>query len=137
MPAASPVQDRFWSKVDKTETCWLWMASVDNRGYPQLHKDGGTVRAHRYAYELLVGSIPSGLDLDHLCRVRRCVNPTHLEPVTRKENSRRGMSPNMQAHRANRCRRGHPFTEANTIRKSNGTRQCRTCRLALRRENGN
>ena len=82
---------RFWSKVDKTETCWLWAGALNNSGYGTIKIDGVTIGAHRHAYELAGGVIPDGLDLDHLCSVRRCVNPDHLEPVTRSENIRRAV----------------------------------------------
>jgi hypothetical protein len=82
---------RFWNKVAavKGGGCWYWMAGLFRGGYGQF-RFGRNTRAHRVAYEALVGEIPAGLDLDHLCRVRHCVNPEHLEPVTRKENIRRG-----------------------------------------------
>jgi hypothetical protein len=70
--------------------CWLWTASTDPKGYAQFDFRTRNTRGHRFVYEALVGRIPEGLDLDHLCRVRRCVNPAHLEPVTRAENLRRG-----------------------------------------------
>jgi hypothetical protein len=79
--------DRFWSKVEKdSETgCWLWTAATTD-GYGQLWVDGRMVYAHRYSYEYHVGPIPTDKQLDHTCRVRRCVNPRHLEPVTCREN---------------------------------------------------
>lgn len=81
--------DRLWSKVNKTDTCWLWTAATE-KGYGLYRHDGRLSKAHRVVYELLVGPVPTGLDLDHLCRVRNCVNPAHLEPVTRAVNLRRG-----------------------------------------------
>lgn len=82
--------ERFWRRVQEQEGgCWLWVGTVD-RGYGLLSVDGKTVRAHRYSYETLVGPIPDGLQIDHLCRNRGCVNPAHLEPVTQVENIRRG-----------------------------------------------
>ncbi len=90
--------ERFWVKVDVLGDCWLWAAGLDGHGYGQFRvgsRTDGTrrmVRAHRWAYEHLVGVIPDGLDLDHLCRTPRCVNPAHLEPVTNRENSRRGFA---------------------------------------------
>lgn len=82
--------------------------------------------AHRIAYELVVGPIPEGLTLDHLCRVRRCVNPEHLEPVTMGENLRRGMSPAMISKRTGICKRGHSLADA--YRRWNGeVTNCRTC----------
>ena len=83
----------FWPKVEVTGACWLWTASCSRNGYGQWNDGTGRmVTAHRQAYETLVGLVPVGLDLDHLCRVRQCVNPDHLEPVTRLENLRRGPS---------------------------------------------
>lgn len=98
-----PIKDRFWTKVDKTDGCWLWTGALSN-GYGQVGIAGGatTEYAHRWAYEQLVGAIPRGMQLDHLCHNadascpggascahRRCVNPAHLEPVTNVENMRR------------------------------------------------
>ena len=80
--------DRFWARVD-VGLCWEWTGSND-RGYGMFRLDGRTVRAHRWAWETLVGPIPRGLHLDHLCRNPPCVNPDHLEPVTQPENIRRG-----------------------------------------------
>ena len=91
MPRKS-ISERFWEKVDKTATCWLWRASIRNHGYGRIKVNGRAEQAHRVAYELLVGPIPEGLTLDHLCRVRLCVNPAHLEPVTQKVNIRRGLT---------------------------------------------
>ena len=82
---------RFWSKVEKTETCWIWRGARDDKGYGSLGINGKILRAHRVSYEWLIGPIPEGLVLDHLCRVPPCVNPAHLEPVTQGENSRRGI----------------------------------------------
>ena len=84
---------RFWSKVDKTSDCWLWTAST-RYGYGQFRiggKDSQNLGAHVIAYTWLVGPIPTGKVIDHLCRVRNCVNPAHMEIVTPEENSTRGM----------------------------------------------
>jgi hypothetical protein len=83
-------QERFWSKVDKTETCWLWTASTNVGGYGQFSLDNRPMTSHRFSYSSIVGEIPEGYFLDHLCRVRLCCNPTHLEPVTPQENTLRG-----------------------------------------------
>jgi hypothetical protein len=80
------IEKRFWSKVDKTPTCWLWTAGKFTQGYGNFTVSGKSVKAHRFAYELLRGAIPDGLDLDHKCRNRACVNPAHLRPATRKQN---------------------------------------------------
>ena len=77
-------EERFWAKVDKTDDCWLWTANRTNAGYGHFWLDRRMVLAHRFAYELLIGPIPDGLTLDHLCRVRACVNPAHLEAVTNR-----------------------------------------------------
>jgi hypothetical protein len=82
------IKVRFWSKVDQGEDCWRWTACTSN-GYGRFSVKRQPVLAHRFAYELLVGPIPEGLELDHLCRNRWCVNPDHLEPVTHDENVRR------------------------------------------------
>ena len=88
-------QARFWSKVAITPSCWLWLGHTDRDGYGALDVAGKFTRAHRFAYEELVGPIPEGLTLDHVvawgCRHKNCVNPTHLEPVSAAENTRRSM----------------------------------------------
>lgn len=77
--------ERFWAKVNKTGDCWLWTGWRTN-GYGRFTTNGKNWRAHRFAFEEMRGPIPEGLQLDHLCRVRHCVNPDHLEPVTRQQN---------------------------------------------------
>lgn len=84
------IAERIWSKVRKTEGCWEWTASKNPGGYGHFTVNGKTRNAHRAVYELLVGLVPFGLTLDHLCRNRACVNPDHLEPVTQLINTRRG-----------------------------------------------
>jgi hypothetical protein len=131
------LEERFWAKVNKTETCWLWTGASSQLGYGRLWVNGKWPQAHRLAYEWLVGPIPPGLVLDHLCRRPACVNPTHLEPVTQRENVARGVGPQVvsamrqaQTH----CKRGHEFTEANTY-MYRGSRCCRTCnKLKCRRQ---
>ena len=116
------IQERFWSKVEKTPTCWLWTGSCNPKGYGQFRVGKKKPGAHRVAYEWLVGPIPEGMQLDHLCRVRNCVNSDHLEVVTNLENNRRG-------ERANRthCKQGHEYNEENTYRHPDGWRDCRAC----------
>lgn len=113
---------RFWAKVEKTETCWLWKAGTGTHGYGTFADAGRKpVLAHRFAYEAFVGPIPDGLTIDHLCHTPLCVNPDHLEPVTQQENCRRAKA------RLTHCPQGHPYDEANTWISKSGHRQCRTC----------
>jgi hypothetical protein len=127
---SSTIEERFWAKVQPTGFCWEWTAGLNERGYGQFRIGPVKRKAHRVAYELLVSSIPDGLELDHLCRVRSCVNPDHLEPVTRAENNRRSFA-TIQAAAAIRarthCVNGHPFDAANTAITKAGHRRCRAC----------
>lgn len=118
---------RFWSNVDRTGDCWLWLKAKDANGYGRVGWDGKVLLAHRVAYELVLGPIPDGLPLDHLCRVTNCINPGHLEPVPTRENTARGDHPSATALRENRCVNGHDYTPENTY-KWRGRRQCRQCR---------
>ncbi len=124
------LEDRFWAKVDKTDDCWLWTGAINQSGYGTLSlgsRSEGTIGAHRASYILNIGTIPDGLQLDHLCRVRHCVRPEHLEAVTPRENKRRGEGVAGTKSRQTHCVHGHVFDEANTHIRSNGTRQCREC----------
>lgn len=119
---------RFWSFVQKSTCCWNW-TGAQSRGYGHFRANGCTVGAHRFSYELHVGPIPDGLELDHLCRNRACVNPAHLEAVTHRVNLLR--SNGVVAKHANQthCENGHPFNEKNTYRRPDGSsRDCRKCR---------
>jgi hypothetical protein len=77
---------RFWSKVDKTEACWNWTGHLIKNGYGRIVREGKQTVAHRASYEHFVSPIPAGMDIDHICHNRACVNPEHLRPVTRKQN---------------------------------------------------
>ena len=127
----APPVDRgalFWAKVDKSdpEGCWLWTGALSD-GYGSFGIEGHRTKgAHRYAYETLVGPVPSGLQLDHLCRVRNCVNPDHLEPVTQRENLLRSEGAAARNARKTHCENGHPFDDENTS-STNGKRRCRAC----------
>lgn len=120
---------RFLEKVqvDPSTGCWLWTGAVNNGGYSRLWNEGRTVLGHRFAYERLVGPIPEGLQIDHLCAVRHCVNPIHLEPVTCRENLLRGDTVNARNAAKTHCARGHPFDSANTKRLPDRSRYCVTC----------
>jgi hypothetical protein len=133
------VEQRFWEKVNKTDTCWLWTAYLSPRGYGHFVSGvtGSSRLAHRISYELLVGKIPDGLVLDHLCRVPACVNPSHLEPVTNAENIRRGVA-GLRNKSKTRCPRDHEYTPENTVFRSRTrggvNRVCRICDRALGNE---
>lgn len=123
---------RFWTKVAFTPSCWLWRGYT-RKGYGTfVPRVGQKMPAHRFAYEFCVARIPTGLTLDHLCRVRSCVNPDHLEPVTNRENVLRGVGLTARNAVKTHCLRGHEYTPQNTIQQANG-RACRTCDNALRR----
>ena len=127
-------EERFWARVDKSGECWLWIARLDRDGYGRLPWRGPIYLAHRYAWELLRGPIPEGLSIDHLCRVRHCVNPDHMEPVTWKTNTMRGDSFSAKNAAKTVCKWGHPFDKHNTYVSERGGhvgRHCRTCNRAL------
>jgi hypothetical protein len=120
-------QRRFWEKVDKDgrNGCWVWTASLRN-GYGHFGYSEGDARyAHRLSYEWLRGDIPVEMTIDHLCRNRLCVNPDHLEVVSRGENARRGLKVRPEK---THCPRGHPYVGDNVRVNSRGARECRTCK---------
>ena len=121
-------EERFSKKYEPEPNtgCWLWAGILYWNGYGGFYFRGRRELAHRAAYLMFRGPIPVGLELDHLCRVRPCVNPAHLEPVTRRENLRRGDT--NAAVLA--CPAGHPYDEQNTWRDKNGHRHCRICQRA-------
>lgn len=134
------LDERFWAKVNKTgplwngTPCWMWMGAR-NLGYGMFNLDGRIRRktpAHRVAYQLLVGPISEGLELDHLCRNTLCVNPNHMEPVTHRENCRRGLAGKYLTARTH-CPQGHPYDLFNTGISQN-RRYCRACRTKRKRE---
>lgn len=114
------VEQRFLAKCDRTGECWLWTGRTDrDYGTFALTPNQG-VRAHRWAYEHWVGPIPHGMQIDHLCRVRSCVNPLHLRTTTARENSQ------YRSAQITHCPQGHPYDETNTL-VSGGRRHCREC----------
>jgi hypothetical protein len=117
---------RFWSYVEKTTTCWNWTGAT-SKGYGLLWMRGRRIRAHRYAWQEKRGPIPDGLQIDHLCRNRRCVKPSHLRVVDQRTNILCGDAPTAQNARKTRCPKGHGY-----IVRKNGRmglqRQCLTCR---------
>lgn len=118
------LDDRFWSKVQVTPCCWLWTKGCTDQGYGSFRFEGKARNTHKLVYEVLVGPVPDGLTLDHLCRHRRCCNPGHLEPVTRAVNVQRGAA--FKAIPLT-CEAGHLYTRENTYVRPNGTRICREC----------
>lgn len=121
---------RFWSKMKavkgNSKACWLWEGAKSRDGYA-IFASKDERYAHRISYQLLVGSIPLAYEVDHLCRVRNCINPEHLEAVTRHENNARKVD--LITH----CPKGHPYNEVNTYHHGNA-RFCRVCRKLLARE---
>lgn len=104
--------------------CWIWMGAECAGGYTQVQRNGVRKMSHRYIYEKIIGDIQEGMTLDHLCKVRCCVNPEHLEPVTLSDNVNRGNS----FHRSKtHCKNGHEFTRLNTYITKKGYRHCREC----------
>lgn len=127
---------RFFSFVEVIPRgCWFWKGAKNGaRGYGMFWNNGQMQVAHRYLYEAINGAVPIGFELDHLCRNKSCVNPNHLEIVTRQENTKRGLLPAiMRAKRkdATHCCKGHPYTEENTYhyttKQGYKVRYCRQC----------
>lgn len=126
------VMERFMSYVmpEPNSGCWLWTGTLNTQGYGRFHINGKRPMAHKYVFEALVKKVPEGLSLDHLCRVRCCVNPQHLEPVTTRENIMRGENKVAALAGRTHCNRGHEFTAENTsVRKHRGKtyRGCKKC----------
>lgn len=136
-PNARALEDRLWSKVDRDGPipefapelgpCWLWTGSLNANGYGTIHRGDRQAGTHRVVVELNGESIPEGHEVDHLCRVRHCVNPAHLEVVTKAENIRRGFSPPGMNSRKTHCPKGHLLDGDNLLNIDDGRRHCRIC----------
>lgn len=125
---ARPLEERLFEKIDAAGPCWLWTAAKNRGGYGVISRGrgGGVAIVHRLVWGLLAGPIPEGTELDHLCRVRACCNPDHLEPVTRAVNVARGAQ-RAGVPRKTHCKRGHAFTPENSRPNGNHGRACREC----------
>jgi len=141
-------RELFWGKVDKQgplpdrtdplvtappTPCWIWTAALSEAGYgaftpPEEIRRGNTAAAHRISYMEIEGGIEEGLEMDHLCRNRTCVNPEHLEAVTRQENLLRGETVSAMRSRITHCPQGHEYTADNTAISTRNQRSCRTCK---------
>ena len=125
-----PALDRFWEKVDKSGDCWLWLGNRQRKGYG-LFKADKDVQCHRWIYEQCVGPIPEGLVIDHICNNPPCVRPSHLRPLTSRQNTLRGNGPVAQNARKTHCKAGgHPLNGTNLYVSPDGKRHCRICKRA-------
>ena len=138
------IEQRFWSKVEKTPSCWNWIGSIQQ---PNKHGFGGGYGrfrsahkindyAHRVSYELNIGPIPTGKEIDHLCRNPKCVKPAHLQCVTHRRNVLRGKSPVALNAIKTHCQAGHELKGYNLLAASlkSGKRACRACQNRRNRE---
>jgi len=124
--------EKFWTKVDKTGRCWIWKNYITHGGYGQLKWGDKLNYAHRVAYEISFGKIPYKMVIDHLCRNRACVNPNHMELVTRGENVMRGNGLARNNLLKTHCKRGHELLPENVYLYRN-MRQCRECKRMRKR----
>lgn len=131
-PPKISIEERFWSHVNKRGPkhpelghCWQWKLRPSSNGYGSFSVNNHPVLVHRWAYKFLVGPIPEGLTIDHLCRNRMCVRPSHLEPVTQAENNRRSIR---HAIERIKCKKGHLFTQGKN------QKHCRTCKAESSRQ---
>lgn len=130
------IEERFFSKIEKTNSCWNWIGGLNTTGYGVFFNGKKIVKAHRFMYELVKGDIQKGLQLDHLCRNTKCVNPQHLEAVTPQINVLRGIGIAAKEAQQTHCKHGHKFDES-TIDKwhlSIGKRMCKECQKKYYRD---
>lgn len=129
------IKSRLLSRIKFVGTCWEWDAPDTSNGYGNLYVGRKRMRAHRLSYEVFVGEIPEGLEIDHLCRNRACCNPDHLEPVTARENTLRSpISPTAINSRKLKCKRNHDLTGDNVYVSSLPRRVCKECARLRARE---
>ena len=119
---------RFWESVRKTDTCWMWQKSLNGKGYGNFCiKRPKQMEAHKFAWLTQIGEIPSGLVLDHICRNRACVRPSHLRILTKGQNVLVGNGICANKARQTKCKNGHSLSGQNLILTKRGHRQCREC----------
>lgn len=116
---------RFWNRVVKTDTCWIWIGAHTVSGYGTVIRNKKTIYAHRVSYEMAFGPIPKGLEIDHLCNTPACIRPDHLRAVTHRENMNRSHPGAFNAAKTH-CPAGHEYTPENTYTYK-GRRNCRMC----------
>lgn len=129
------IVERFWSKVEKTEGCWNWTGDTNGSGYGRFWPTWRKwITAHRFAYKLLVGPIPDGKILDHLCENKVCVRPDHVRATTHAGNVLRGKGPTARNARKTTCKRGHPLSGENLklYKPPNYPRALRVCRACVK-----
>jgi len=120
----TPAEVRFWKKVrGDSNGCWVWTGAHGAKGHGTFWEKPDFIGAHVWAYKTLIGPLPEGTEIDHLCRNPPCVNPTHMEPVTHRENVLRGEGLPAQRAKQTQCRLGHEFTRMN-----DGRRRCLICK---------
>lgn len=126
------VVEKLNERTARGESCWLWTGKLDDKGYGHVWLGDRSTTAHRATYETFVGPVAKDQQIDHLCRVRHCVNPAHLEAVSPRENTLRGEGVTAVNARKTHCIRGHEFNEANTYHAPRG-RHCRACDAEAKR----
>lgn len=127
-PTLEQFKERFWRRVEKSPNgCWEWLGKRNPKGYGKCQFRNKELFAHRVSYAWAYGEIPSGKVIDHLCKNTRCVNPSHLEVVTQRENVLRGESVFAKRKKQTHCVHGHLLDGENLVVYKNGTRHCRAC----------
>ncbi len=135
-----PDLERFWQYVSKTESCWNWLGSLASAGYgvfatgKRSNNTFKQIGAHVFAYTLAKGEIPAKYHIDHLCRNPKCVNPDHLEAVTPRINTLRGVGVTARNFQKTHCKRGHILQGENLYRIPSGGRACKTCKAKWKSE---
>jgi hypothetical protein len=129
-----PPLKKLWSRItiDENKGCWNWQGKPDTEGYGEVRISSQLYKAHVYYYQIFEGVIPEGLELDHLCRNRICVNPKHLEPVTHQVNVLRGKSPQSINALKTHCIHGHILSVENTYESSRNNFKYRQCKICTR-----